>query len=99
MGSLYAGPRTLFPYTEDSLKVGRTFYVAYLVEKERIEERGIVEITAIRNGIVKVEDIKNKMRGWSIPMHGFLRTANLYTDIEGNPFYERSKKKWWRFWK
>ena len=99
MGSLFAGPRAgMFAYTEDKIEVGHTFYIAFLVEKRRIKERGIVEITGIFNGIVKVEDTENKKREWFISVYNFLRTANLFTDIEGNPFYERSKKKWWQFW-
>jgi hypothetical protein len=64
-----------------------------------IKESGIVELISLKYGEVKVRDIKDKARVWHIPIEGFLKTANLYTDICGNPFYGKPKKEWWQFWK
>lgn len=98
--SLYAGPRTgMCAYTEDVFEVKRTFYIAFKVDKKRILDSGIVEVTEIRGNKVTVRHIDNIERVWTVLKEDFLKTANLHTDMEGNQFYGRSEKKWWQLWK
>ena len=98
MGSLCAGPRTLFPYTEDTLDVGLTFYVAVYWGNDRPLESTIVKVVDVNKdkGMIYVED--SEWRQWEFPIPEFIRVANLYTDLHGNSRYTK-KNKWWRFWR
>tara|TARA_R110002012_G_C11490728_1_gene596157 strand:+ start:42 stop:443 length:402 start_codon:yes stop_codon:yes gene_type:complete len=99
MGSLYAGPRTgMCAYTERDIQVGRTFYIAFIIEGRKVKLKGIVEIIRVHNNEVVCVDTKDKTGLWCCTVEDFLETANLYTDIKGNPFY-RKTRKWWQFWK
>lgn len=62
-------------------------------------ERGIVEVTEIGDEELTVRHIDNIERVWTVLKKDFLKTVNLFTDMEGNQFYGRSKRKWWQLWK
>jgi hypothetical protein len=99
MGSLFAGPRTGFTaYTEKDIRVGVTFYIAFLVEGRKVKERGIVEIVGVDGDQVVSADTKDNTSLWACTIDEFLETANLYTDMNGNPFYKKLRK-WWQIWR
>ena len=99
MGSLFAGPRTgIHAYTEKDIRVGDIFYIAFLVEKNVVKECGIIEIIRADNDQVVSVDTEDSTSLWACTIDDFLETANLYTDMNGNPFYKKMRK-WWQIWK
>jgi len=99
MGSLFAGPRTgIFAYTEKSIRVGVTFYIA--IEWGQPMNSGIVEVIHVENNKVIIGGTGSDNRLWVKSIKDFLSVANNYTDLYGNPNpMIRGSRKWWQFWK
>ena len=101
MGSLFAGPhRGITAYTKESLGVGYTFYVAHLWGSNKLIRSTIVEVLSFDNETVHIKDRDGNQRHLSIET--FIKVANNYTDLNGNPNPMIAKprpKGWWKFWK
>jgi len=103
MGSLFAGPhRGITAYTKESLGVGYTFYVAALWGKGRLIKSTIVEILDV-DKVKEIVHIKYKDGDHGVfSIDFFIKVANNYTDLNGNPNPMIAKprpKEWWKFWK
>lgn len=99
MGSLYAGPRTgMFAYTEKDIRAGDTFYIAIRWGKPM--DSGIVEVRGSSCGRLLICGTGNDIRVWLRSIKEFLRVANNYIDLYGNPNpMIQGPRRWWQFWK
>ena len=61
-------------------------------EFRKIKSSGIVEIIRVYNGEVVCMDIRDKTSLWCGSIEDFLEIANLYADLNGNPFYKTVHK-------
>ena len=102
MASLFAGPRRGFTaYTADKLRIGDTYYIAYKWGPTTLISSGIVKILDMNETSIKVQDKDDDSYYWVVSKKDFLRTANNFTDLMGNPnpMITQRVSKWWQFWK